>query len=92
VKAVARGAALARRYADLAGRPVARLDQLEHAAKAFPIWLEESMARWQLLDRPRKPVDRDRLARSRAAFERGECEDVGKLMAQFDSGNAPIEE
>lgn len=60
---LSRDAAVARAYADLSGREVARLAQFEEQSKAFPVWVEECMALWELLDRPRKPLDRDRIAR-----------------------------
>jgi len=83
---IARSAAVARVYADLAGREVARLSQLEELAQAFPIWVEECMACWELLDKPLKPLNRERVARSRAAYERGECEDTGSILARLQQG------
>src|SRR5208283_4516756 len=60
-RVLARGEAAARSYADLSGQEVARLSQFEEQVRAFPVWVEECMARWELLDRPRKPLDRERV-------------------------------
>ncbi len=68
-----RAADLARAIAAQSGREVARLSPFEEQARVFPLWVQECMARWDMLDRPRKPLDRERLARSQAAFARGEC-------------------
>lgn len=87
-----RDAALARVYADVSGREVARLAQFEEQSKAFPVWVEECMAQWELLDRPRKPLDRERLARSQAAYERGECEDVADVIARLEKGGPFVKE
>ncbi len=89
---LARAAAAARKGATLSGRDVTRLAQLEEQSKAFPLWVEECMARWELLDRPRKPVDREKIARARAAFERGECEPVSDIIARLEKGGPLVQE
>ena len=66
-----RGAKIAHAYADSSRSEVARLAQFEEQCREFPTWVEERMACWELLDRPRAPYDHERVARSRAAFERG---------------------
>ncbi len=87
-----RYAAAARAYADLSGHEVARLAEFEQQSKAFPIWVEECLARWDLLDRPRKPLDRERVARTQGAFVRGECEPVTDIVARLESGGPPVQE
>jgi len=87
---LSRNAALARAYADRSGRPIARLTQLEDECKAFPLWVEECMARWELLDRPHKPLDRVRVAQARAAFAKGECEPAADVLARLEAGG-PLE-
>jgi hypothetical protein len=76
--------AVARHYADLSGREVARLSHFEQQAKAFPLWVEECLARWEMLDRPRKPLNRERIARSQEAYERGEGEPISDLIARLE--------
>ena len=89
---LARAAALARNGVDLSGQRVARLDSFEEQVQAFPPWVEECMARWELLDRPRKPLDREKIARTKAAFERGECEDVSDIIARLEKGGPLMRE
>lgn len=89
---LSQGATLARRFADLSGHAVARLAQFEEQSKAFPLWVEECMARWELLDQPRKPLDRERIARARIAFERGECEPVSDILARLEESGSLIQE
>ncbi len=79
---LARHAAAARAYAEAAGCKVARLDQLELQCALFPTWIEECMGRWEALDAPRKPLDRERINESQAAFQRGECEAVEDIVSQ----------
>ena len=55
---IRRGAALARAYADMSGHEIARLAQFEEQSKTFPLWVKECMARWEMLGRPRKPLQR----------------------------------
>ena len=50
------------------------------------------MARWELLDRPRPPLDREQIARSLAEFERGECEDVADVLARLERGGPLVRE
>ena len=87
-----RAAALARKGADLSGHEVARLASFEEQCRAFPVWVEERMARWELLDRPRPPLDREQIARSLAEFERGECEDVADVLARLERGGPLVRE
>jgi hypothetical protein len=89
---LARAAAQARAIADHSGREVARLSQFEEQARAFPHWVDECMARWELVDRARKPLDRDRLARSQAAFQHGECEETGQIMKRLEQGGSLVQE
>ncbi len=87
-----RVAAVARAYADLAGREVARLAQFEEQSRAFPLWVEEYMARWELLDHPRKSPDRERIARAQEAFQRGECEPASDILARLENGSPLAQE
>jgi hypothetical protein len=87
---LARSVAVARAYADRSGHEVARLSQLEDLAKAFPLWVEECLARWELLDRTPKPLDGEQLARSQAAYERGECEDVADVLTRVERGGSLV--
>lgn len=89
---LSRCAAAARVYADRSGHGVARLSQLEEQSKAFPLWVEECMARWEMLDRTYKPLDRDRLARAQAAYQRGDCEAVSDILAQLEKGGSLVSE
>ena len=91
-KLLARGATVARAYADLSGNEVARLTQFEEQSKAFPIWVEERLACWGLLDAPRKPYDPEAAAEARAAFARGECEDVADILARVQNGGPLVKE
>jgi hypothetical protein len=89
---IRRGAALARAYADLSGHEVARLAQFEEQSKAFPLWVKECMARWEMLDRPRKPLNRERIAEAQAAYQRGEGEFVSDVVARLERGGPLVEE
>jgi hypothetical protein len=82
----------ARAFGNMLERPLARLDELEVRAAEFPLWAQECLARWEILDRPRKLLDRERLARSRAAYEQGECEDVADIMARVERGGPLVRE
>ena len=87
-----RDAVVARSYADLSGREVARLAQFEEQTRMFPLWIEECMARWEQLDRPRKPLDRERMTRARAAFEEGECEPISDIIARLEKDGPLVKE
>jgi hypothetical protein len=89
---IRRGAALARTYADLSGHEVARLAQFEEQSKAFLVWVKECQARWQMLDRPQKPLNRERIAESQAAYERGEGEPVSEVVARLEQGGPLVKE
>jgi hypothetical protein len=91
-RVLSRDAAVARALADLSGRDIARLAQFEEQAKAFPIWVAERVARWELLDRPRKPLDHQRIAQAQAEFERGECESVCDILARLEKGGPLVRE
>jgi len=87
-----RYAAAARHYADLSGHEVARLAQFEEQAKQFPIWVAECMARWEMLARPRKPLNRERIAASQAAYARGEGECISDVIARLKQGGPLVKE
>jgi hypothetical protein len=87
-----RNAAIARAYADLSGCEVARLAQFEEQCHEFPIWVEERVACWGLLDSPRKPYDHERAAEARAAFKRGDYEDVADILARLEKGGPLVKE
>jgi len=89
---IRRGAALARAYADLSGHQVARLAQFEEQSKAFPLWVKECRARWEMLGRPHKPLKRERIAESQAAYERGEGEPVSDVIARLEQGGPLVKE
>lgn len=90
--ALREAAIVARALADRAGRPVARLDKFERQVDEFPSWVEECMLSWEMLGHPRKPLDRDQIARSQEAFRRGEYEDVGDILARLKAGGPLIKE
>lgn len=89
---IRRGAAIARTYAELSGHEVARLSQFEEQSKAFPLWVQECSARWELLGRPRKPLRRERIAESQTAYERGESEPVSDLISRLEQGGSLVKE
>jgi hypothetical protein len=91
-QALARSAAKARAYAVRSGRDVARLSQFEEQAAAFSLWVEECMARLEMLVRTPKPLDRERLARVQAAYARGEGEDAGDILARLKDGGPLVKE
>jgi hypothetical protein len=87
-----RHAAIARAYADLSGHEVARLAQLEEQSQAFPLWVKECTARWEMLGRPRKPLNRERIAESQAAYERREGEPVADVIARLEQGGPLVKD
>jgi hypothetical protein len=91
-RSLARGAAQARAFADFSGHPVARLAQFEQQAQTFPLWTQECLGRWALLDRPPKPLDRARLTQAQAAYERGECEEAADILARLEQGGPLVQE
>jgi len=89
---ICRGAALARAYADLSGHEIARLAQFEEQSKAFSLWVKECTARWEMLGRSHKPLQRERIAESQAAYERGEGEPVSDIIARLEQGGPLVKE
>jgi hypothetical protein len=89
---IRRAAALARTYADLSGHEVARLTPFEEVSRAFPLWVKECAARWEMLGRPHKPLNRERIAESQAAYERGEGEPVSEVIARLEQGGPLVKE
>ena len=89
---IRRGAEIARAYADLSGHEVARLAQFEEQSKAFPLWVKECMARWEMLGRSRRPLNRERIAESQAAYDRGEGEAVADVVARLEQGGPLVKE
>ncbi len=87
-----RCAAIARHYAESSGHEVARLAQFEDQVGQFPLWVVECMARWEMLDRPRKPLDRERIASSQAAYERGEGEPITDVITRLEQGGPLVKE
>lgn len=87
-----RGAALARAYADLSGHAVARLAQFEEQSQAFPLWVKECSARWEMLGRPRKPLRPEQIAESQAAYARGEGEPVSEVITRLEQGGPLVKE
>jgi hypothetical protein len=45
-----------------------------------------------MLDRPRKPLQHDRIAESKAAYERGEGEPVSEVIARLEQGGPLLTE
>jgi hypothetical protein len=84
--------AVARHYANLSGREVGRLSQLEEQAKIFPLWVKECSARWEMLARPRTPLQRERIAQSQAAYKRGEGETVSAILTRLEQGGPLVQE
>lgn len=89
---LARYAAIARHYADSSGHAIGRLAQFEDQARQFPLWVAECLARWEMLDRPRKSLNRERVAGSQAAYERGEGEPVSEVIARLKQGGPLVKE
>ncbi len=89
---IRRGAEIARAYADAAGRDVARLALFEEQSAAFPLWVKECEARWEMLDRPHKPLNRDRIAESQAAYARGDGEPISDIIARLEQGGPLVKE
>jgi hypothetical protein len=87
-----RGAELARVYAAASGHEVARLAPFEEQCQAFPLWVSECRARWEMLGRPPKPLQRQRIAESQAAYERGEGEPVSAVIARLEEGGPLVKE
>ena len=50
------------------------------------------MALWEVLGRPRKPLDREAIAGAQAAFARGECEDVSDIITRLKKGGPLVQE
>jgi hypothetical protein len=89
---IRRSAAAARAYVAVSGREVARLAQLEEQSNAFPLWVKECRARWEMLGRPRKPLQRERIAEAQAAYQRGEGEPVAEVIAGLEQGGSLVKE
>jgi hypothetical protein len=89
---IRRSAAIARAYADLSGHEVARLVQFEEQSKTFPLWVRECMTRWEMLGRPPRPLQRDRIAESQAAYERGQGEPIAEVIARLEQGGPLVKE
>ncbi|MBY0524176.1 MAG: hypothetical protein K2R98_12295 [Gemmataceae bacterium] len=89
---IRRGAAIARAYADLSGNEVARLAQFEEQSRTFPLWVKECRARWEMLERPHKPLKRERITESQAAYERGEGELVSDVIARLEQGGPLVKD
>ena len=69
-----------------------RLAEFEEQCKSFRDWIEECMAKWELLDQPRKPLDREMVERSRQAFLRGEYEQIEDILARVKAGGPLVKE
>jgi hypothetical protein len=89
---ILRGAKLARAYADLSGQQVARLAQFEDQSKAFPIWVKECRARWEMLGRPRIRLNAERIAEAQAAYARGEGEPISDVVNRLEQGGPLVRE
>jgi hypothetical protein len=91
-RVIRRGAALARAFAEVAGHEVARLAQFEEQSKAFPVWVKECAARWEMLSRPRKPLQRERIAESQSAYASGQGEPVAEVIARLEQGGPLVKD
>jgi len=89
---ICRAAAVARTCAALSGHDVARLAQFEEQSKAFPVWVKECSARWGMLGRSHKPLQRERIAEAQAAYERGQGESVSDVIARLEQGGPLVRE
>jgi hypothetical protein len=56
------------------------------------MWVKESTARWEMLDRPRKPLNRERITAAQAAYDRGEGEAVADVVERLEQGGALVKE
>ena len=45
-----------------------------------------------MLDRPHKPLNRERIAKSQAAYERGEGEPVSDVITRLEQGGPLVKE
>ncbi len=89
---ICRAATIARAYADSCGQEIARLTQFEEQSQAFPQWVRECQARWEMLDRPRKPLNRERIAESQSAYECGAGESIADVIARLEQGGPLVKE
>jgi hypothetical protein len=83
---IRRGAVLGRAYANQSGHGVARLAQFEEQSQAFLLWVKECKARWDMLDQPRKSLNRERIAESQSAYGRGEGEPIAEVIERLKQG------
>jgi hypothetical protein len=74
------------------GQPLARLDELQDRVAEFPLWVRECLARWEMLDEPAPPLDRERVARAQAAYARGEHEALGDVLSRVQGGGPWVKE
>ena len=89
---IRRGAEIALANAKVSGHEVARLAPFEEQSEAFPRWVKECRARWDMLGRPPKPLNRERIAGSQAPYERGEGEPVSDVIARLEQGGPLVRE
>jgi hypothetical protein len=89
---IQRSAAIARAYADISGHQVARLVQFEEQSKAFSSWVKECRARCKMLDRPRRPLNREQIVESQAAYEGGEGEAISDIIGRLKKGGPLVKE
>jgi hypothetical protein len=80
---IRRGAVFARVYADWSGHDLARLARFEEQGQAFFVWVKECKTRWDMLDQPRRPLRRERIAESQAAYARGEGEPISEVISRL---------
>jgi hypothetical protein len=91
-ESLARAAERCRRLGDQSGRMPAGAAECQARTEGHLRWLEEFLARWELLNRPRKPLNRERAAQARAAYERGEGEAVSDVIARLEQGGPLVKE
>jgi hypothetical protein len=86
------GLRLSEELASLFAPPLARLDELEKRTNEFPVLARECLARWEMLDRPAPPLDHERIAAAKAAYARGDHEDVGEILSRIQAGGPWVKE
>ncbi len=80
------------RRAGMFERPLARLDELQARAAAFPLWTQECLTRWEMLACSAPSLDPERVARAQAAYARGDHEELDAVLARVQEGGPWVKE
>ncbi len=83
---------LAQSFAGSAEHPIPALEEFVNSLRNYPLWVEETLERWSLLQRRPRPIDPEAAARAREEFQRGECEDVTDILARLNRGGPLLKE